>query len=138
MFSLLTDRFVQDAPTLDELMLLRATCPVPSLAAIKPAMHPAVVGVVDRALAFDPADRWPDARAMRAAVQEAWRALTDPPPGAARAGARPAAGGGASTTQSSKAMSMLDASRVSAKGANRLRELWGSGSSLLARSFFRR
>ncbi|WP_437934563.1 protein kinase domain-containing protein [Sorangium sp. So ce341] len=80
MFSLLTNRYVQDAPTVNELFFLRMTCPIPSLARIQPSMHPAVVRVVDRALEFSQADRWPDARSMLAAVREAQAAVGLAPP----------------------------------------------------------
>ncbi|AUX24468.1 protein kinase [Sorangium cellulosum] len=82
MFSLLTNRYVQDAPTVNELFFLRMTCPIPSLAEVDPSMPPAVVRLVDRALAFAQADRWPDARSMQAAVREALAAAegASPPP----------------------------------------------------------
>ncbi len=78
MFSLLTNRYVQDASTVNELFFLRMTCPIPSLARIQPSMHPVVVRVVDRALAFAQADRWPDVRSMLAAVREAQAAVAAP------------------------------------------------------------
>ncbi len=80
MFSLLTDRYVQEAPTVNELFFLRMTCPIPSLARVAPSMFPAVVRVVDRALEFAQADRWPDARSMLAALREAHAALALAPP----------------------------------------------------------
>ncbi|WP_437303241.1 protein kinase domain-containing protein [Sorangium sp. So ce388] len=80
MFSLLTNRYVQDAPTVNELFFLRMTCPIPSLARVEPSMHPAVVRVVDRALEFAQADRWPDARSMQAAVREALALVALAPP----------------------------------------------------------
>ncbi|WP_437644180.1 serine/threonine-protein kinase [Sorangium sp. So ce362] len=80
MFSLLTNRYVQDASTVNELFFLRMTCPIPSLARIQPSMHPVVVRVVDRALEFAQADRWPDARSMLAAVREAQAAVAVAPP----------------------------------------------------------
>ncbi|WP_437886286.1 serine/threonine-protein kinase [Sorangium sp. So ce307] len=82
MFSLLTNRYVQEAPTVNELFFLRMTCPIASLARVEPSMPPAVVRVVDRALEFAQADRWPDARSMQAAVREALAlvAIAPPPP----------------------------------------------------------
>ncbi|WP_437574039.1 serine/threonine-protein kinase [Sorangium sp. So ce887] len=80
MFSLLTNRYVQDASTVNELFFLRMTCPIPSLARIQPSMHPVVVRVVDRALEFAQADRWPDVRSMLAAVREAQAAVAVAPP----------------------------------------------------------
>ncbi|WP_437670282.1 serine/threonine-protein kinase [Sorangium sp. So ce131] len=80
MFALLTNRYVQEAPTVNELFFLRMTCPIPSLAKVAPSMHPAVVRLVDRALEFAQEDRWPDARSMLAAVREARIAVAGAPP----------------------------------------------------------
>ncbi|MCU0622011.1 MAG: hypothetical protein MUC69_10970, partial [Gemmatimonadales bacterium] len=41
------------------------------LVALRPDTPPALAAVIERALAKDPADRWPDARAMREALEGA-------------------------------------------------------------------
>ncbi|HQP37856.1 MAG TPA: serine/threonine-protein kinase, partial [Polyangiaceae bacterium] len=47
---------------------LAATVPAPSLASVVPAASPALIALVDRALAWDKNARWPDAEAMREEV----------------------------------------------------------------------
>jgi serine/threonine-protein kinase len=74
MYKLLTGRYVHDAENATQIMILAATQPAPSIAWAM-GNAPAVVNVVDRALAFDKNARWPDAAAMRGAVREAYRAL---------------------------------------------------------------
>jgi serine/threonine protein kinase len=70
MFTLLSGESVHRATTINELLIAAATQPAPSLAARMPALHPAVVEIVDRALAFDKAKRWPDASSMRRALRK--------------------------------------------------------------------
>jgi serine/threonine protein kinase len=70
-FALLTGRHVHEAETQNELLLRAMTTPADPLASVLPQVNAKVAAVVDRALAFDPADRWPDARTMQAAVREA-------------------------------------------------------------------
>ncbi|WP_236516632.1 serine/threonine-protein kinase [Sandaracinus amylolyticus] len=57
-----------DADDLGTLMTRVTETDAPSLAALRPEIGPAFVDTIDRALATDPADRWPDARAMAAAL----------------------------------------------------------------------
>ena len=56
-------------------MILAATIPAPSLAARTPEVPQALAAIVDRALAFDKAARWPDAAAMRDAIASAHASL---------------------------------------------------------------
>lgn len=72
LFTLLSGRFVHDAPTVNELLLSAMTEPAPRLATVVADAQPWLGRVVDRALAFDPADRWQDARAMQEAVRVAY------------------------------------------------------------------
>jgi serine/threonine-protein kinase len=72
MFTLITGRLVHQAETLNELMLAAMTKPAPALAIVMPNVPPVVAALVDRALAYDIAARWPDARAMQAAVRAAY------------------------------------------------------------------
>lgn len=71
MYTLLSGHPVHDGQSGQHIAILAATCPAPSLAAVLPEAPKEVVAVVDRALAFDKADRWPSAEAMRAALCEA-------------------------------------------------------------------
>jgi serine/threonine-protein kinase len=76
MFMLLTGRHVHEAATVNEQLLAAMTLPAPTVRSLVPDAPHAVARVVDRALAFDKADRWADAREMSLAVREAYRELT--------------------------------------------------------------
>jgi serine/threonine-protein kinase len=69
MFTLLSGTYVHEAPTAQEQVIRAATAPARSLAVAAPSMPPRVVSIVDRALEFDRAKRWPDARSMQLAVR---------------------------------------------------------------------
>ncbi len=75
LFTLLTGRYVHEADTVNEQLVLAATTDAPSLAQFLPALPAPVVRLVDRALAFKKADRWLDARAMQGGLREAQEAL---------------------------------------------------------------
>ena len=72
MFTLLTGRLVREADTANEELALAITAPVPLLATVLDGVPPEVAALVDRALAYDKAQRWPDARGMQAALREAF------------------------------------------------------------------
>jgi serine/threonine protein kinase len=85
MFTMLTNTIVHEANNLGDLLVAAMTKPSPSLAERLPGASPELVAVVDKALAFDQNDRWPDARAMQTAVRDAYRltagkAVMDAPP----------------------------------------------------------
>jgi serine/threonine protein kinase len=71
LFTLLSGRFVHEAPTVQEQLIRAATVPAPSIAALVPELSPSIAEVVDRALAFDKNARWPDARSMVSALRAA-------------------------------------------------------------------
>ena len=71
MFGLLSGRAVHEAATLNKLLLAAMTQAAPPLASVAPHVPPAIAAVVDRALAFDQAHRWSDARSMQAALRSA-------------------------------------------------------------------
>ncbi|EYF04901.1 serine/threonine protein kinase [Chondromyces apiculatus DSM 436] len=76
LFALLAGHEVHRAETANEVLLLAMTQPAPPLASIVPV--PPMVGVlVDRALAFDRAYRFPDVRAMQRAVKAATASTGD-------------------------------------------------------------
>ena len=68
MFQLLTGRLVHPAETANASIVAAATQAAPSLREIAPELPLDVVAVVDRALSFQREERWPNARAMRAAL----------------------------------------------------------------------
>src|SRR5450432_4253822 len=70
-FTLLSGRFVHEAETIQEQLVLSATRPARRLREVVPAVPPAVAAVVDQALAFQRSDRFPDARGMRGALRQA-------------------------------------------------------------------
>lgn len=65
MFRALTGRNLNTADTHMDRLLAAMTEHAPSLGAVLPDMPPDMVALVDRALAFQKADRWPDARSMQ-------------------------------------------------------------------------
>jgi serine/threonine-protein kinase len=71
MFMSVTGRPVHVAETSNEVMLAAMTKPAESVGALVPGLPRGLVDVVDRALAFDKGNRWPDARAMQLAVRGA-------------------------------------------------------------------
>jgi serine/threonine-protein kinase len=83
-FKLLTGRVVHVAETLNEQLLAAMTLPAPPIATLVPTVPIPLVEIVDKALAYDKEDRWPDARAMQTAVRNAYRAITGNSPSAAR------------------------------------------------------
>jgi serine/threonine-protein kinase len=71
MFTLLTDMPVRVGRTPNEELSLAMTEPVKRLRTVLRDAPNEVAEIVDRALAFDPAARWPDASAMQRAVRGA-------------------------------------------------------------------
>src|SRR5262249_8564305 len=69
MFRALTGRPVHEAKGATERLLQAMKDKAPSVGIIAPNVPPWVVGVVDKALAYDKKDRWESAAAMRAAVR---------------------------------------------------------------------
>jgi serine/threonine-protein kinase len=72
MFTLLAGQTVHHGQTINELLAAAMSLPAPPLRRIVPGAAPEVAAIVDRALAFRPEERWPDARAMQAAVRAAF------------------------------------------------------------------
>src|SRR6201999_203981 len=63
-FTLLCGRFVHEAQTIQEQLVLSATRPAPPLRTLAPVVPDALATVVDRALAFQREHRFQDARTM--------------------------------------------------------------------------
>jgi hypothetical protein len=68
LFRLLSGHYVHDARALSELALLAMSEPARKLSEVSPDLPDSLARVVDRALAFDPAERWPDARSLQRAL----------------------------------------------------------------------
>jgi serine/threonine-protein kinase len=68
-FRTLSGRFVHLGATTNDRLVAAMSQAARSLATVMPELPRSVVDVVDKALAFRKSDRWPDARAMQAAVR---------------------------------------------------------------------
>jgi serine/threonine-protein kinase len=84
MFKLLTGRVVHVAETVNEQLLAAMTTPAPPIGTLAPTVPIPVVEVVDKALAFNKEDRWPDARSMQRAIREAYRVIAGDAPASVR------------------------------------------------------
>jgi serine/threonine-protein kinase len=73
MFTLASGHFVHEAETAEEMIIRTGSQPARSIHAVLPDAPPAIASVIDRALVFAKEQRWPDARAMRAALGVAYR-----------------------------------------------------------------
>jgi eukaryotic-like serine/threonine-protein kinase len=79
LFTLMSGQFVHEAENAPQIIVKAATAPARSLAAVAPAVPPAIVAVVDRALAFEKSARWSTAAAMRDALGGAYAATFGEP-----------------------------------------------------------
>jgi serine/threonine-protein kinase len=70
LFQLLTGRLVHEARTPNAAIVAAATQRVAPIRSFYPELPRKLAGVVDRALAFEPECRWPNALAMRSALVE--------------------------------------------------------------------
>jgi serine/threonine protein kinase len=84
LFWLASGRVVHEAETPNEQLVAAATLPAPSLARVAPDLPTAIVEVIDKALEFAKENRFPDAVALKHALQEAVLAISWGP------GSRPA------------------------------------------------
>jgi len=71
LFTLLSGVFVHEAETAGEVLVLAATVRARSLAEVAPQIPAPIVALIDRALELEREKRWPSARAMRDALDEA-------------------------------------------------------------------
>jgi serine/threonine-protein kinase len=71
LYTLLSGHFVHEGTTLQEQLVLAATRPAPPLRDLAPEVPAELAAVIDRALSFDQAERWPDARSMQQALRAA-------------------------------------------------------------------
>jgi serine/threonine-protein kinase len=79
LYTLLSGVLVHDGDNAQQLLVAAATKPAPRLSTVAPHVPAEVAAVIDRALAFDKADRWPSAAAMREALQAASTAALGAP-----------------------------------------------------------
>jgi serine/threonine-protein kinase len=76
LFTLLSGRLVHEADNAQELMIKAATEPAPKLSSVAPHLPASLEEIVNRALAFNIADRWQSAVLMKLAVAHAVEELT--------------------------------------------------------------
>lgn len=81
LFRLLTGEYVHPARDIAELVEMAATRPARRLADVAPNLPPSLAAVIDRALAFEAADRWVDAASMKYGLADAIADLDPPEPG---------------------------------------------------------
>ena len=69
LYTLLSGKFVHSGESAAEALALAATRPARSLAERRPDLHPSLIRFVDKALAYDKAQRFPDAASMQHALR---------------------------------------------------------------------
>jgi eukaryotic-like serine/threonine-protein kinase len=79
LFYLLTKRNVHSGETAQHVMMLTATTQADTIVSVEPGIPAELGRIIDRALALNKKDRWPDASAMRDAVGAAFLALAGVP-----------------------------------------------------------
>jgi eukaryotic-like serine/threonine-protein kinase len=72
MFAMITGQYVHEAETMQEMLIRAGSMRARSVLAVAPNLPPRVAEVIDKALAFLPTDRWPDAQAMQAVLEDAY------------------------------------------------------------------
>lgn len=75
MFTLLSGQLVHLAGTLNESLVMAVTQPARSLRSLCPELPRSTIELVDQALAYEKAERWPDAIAMQNALRSAYAML---------------------------------------------------------------
>ena len=71
LFTLATGRYVHEGPTTQVQLVAAVTKPAPRVRERCPSVPRALAEIIDRALAYDPSQRWQNAQAMLQAVREA-------------------------------------------------------------------
>ena len=79
MFALITGRPVHEGRTTNEVLVHAVTQTATPLTEAMPGVPEPVSQLVDRALAFEKADRWPDAKTMQNALREAFHSMHGSP-----------------------------------------------------------
>jgi serine/threonine protein kinase len=69
LFTLISGEPVHDGQSAAEMLVAAANFPPRSLSSVTNGMNPRLVQLVDRAVAFDKVDRWPNARSMQNALR---------------------------------------------------------------------
>jgi len=80
LFTLISGQVVHEGTSAAELMVKAGTAPARPILSVAPGVPPVIAQVIDRALAFEQAARWPSAASMRDALLQACRAVIGEPP----------------------------------------------------------
>jgi serine/threonine-protein kinase len=80
LWTLLTGRFVHECESVTALLVAVSSRPVPPIASVMPNLPRGTGDVIDKALAFRPEGRWPDARSMQTALRAAATSLPEAGP----------------------------------------------------------
>jgi len=95
MFSMISGEYVHEAETMQEMLIRAGSMHARSVLAVVPDLPPRVAAAIDGALAFEPAGRWPDARAMQVTLEDAYQLSYGAPIPRGREPSRsPSTGGG--------------------------------------------
>jgi serine/threonine protein kinase len=78
LYTLLSGKFVHSGASAHETLALAATRPARSLAERRPDLHPSLIRLVDKALAYDQAARFPEAASMQQALRITFGRMTFP------------------------------------------------------------
>ncbi|HEY5147016.1 MAG TPA: protein kinase [Polyangiaceae bacterium] len=73
MFAMISGEYVHEAETMQEMLIRAGSMHARSVLAVAPDLPPRVAAAIDGALAFEPAGRWPDARAMQVTLEDAYQ-----------------------------------------------------------------
>jgi eukaryotic-like serine/threonine-protein kinase len=84
MFTLMSGRLVHDAVTVTDALRSTMRSPALPLKSVLPEVSSSIAHLVDKALAFDPRDRWSSAREMQTALRGLSEVRSSPPPSAQR------------------------------------------------------
>ena len=79
-YTLVSGRLVHEGNNAAQLMIQAATAHARPVGMVAPGMPPSIAQVIDRALAYEQAMRWPTAAAMRDALVQAARLVIGDPP----------------------------------------------------------
>jgi serine/threonine-protein kinase len=72
MFTLASGHYVHEAETVEEMLIRAGSQPARSVSSVASDLSPVLAALIDKALAFEKADRWPDAPTMEAALAAAY------------------------------------------------------------------
>jgi serine/threonine-protein kinase len=75
MFFLLTGKIVHEGKTTNEVVIATATKPARSVRSVAPDLPSDLADIIDKALAFEKENRWPDARALRTELRSVLQRL---------------------------------------------------------------